>query len=49
MIRTKYIRYTRIIKHLIYYLITNNIIYKYEIQHYYYMKRFSNINYKNIF
>lgn len=42
-IKTKYIRYSRIIKHLIQYTYTLKIKYLYEIQHYYYMKRFTNI------
>ena len=41
--KTKYIRYSRIIKHSIQYLLTGNIIYWYEVTHYYYMKKFSNI------
>ena len=42
-ILTLYIRYSRIFRHLIQYLFSFNVIYIYEIQHYYYMKEFSNI------
>lgn len=43
LIKTKYIRYTRIIKHTIQYLYTGNVLYWQEVQHYYYMKYFTNI------
>ena len=36
----KQIRYSRIIKHSIQYFFTLNKIYKYEIEHYYYMVKF---------
>jgi hypothetical protein len=42
--KTKYIRYSRILKHSLQYLITDNIIYWWEVQHYYYMKSFKQIN-----
>lgn len=38
--KTKYIRYSRIAKHALQYAFTWNIIYWYEVQHYYYMKSF---------
>lgn len=41
--KTKYIRYTRIIKHSIMYVLTFNIEHYYEVTHYYYMKKFNNI------
>ncbi len=41
--RTKAIRYRRIVKHTFMYLITFNKIHWYEVEHYYYMKRFSDI------
>ena len=38
--RAKYIKYSRMIKHSIQYFFTLNKIYKYEIEHYYYMVKF---------
>lgn len=38
--KNKSIRYSRIIKHSIQYFFTLNKIYKYEIEHYYYMLNF---------
>lgn len=38
--KTKYTRYSRIIKHFIMYYLTGNVEHKYEIGHYYYMKSF---------
>jgi len=45
LILTFYIRYSRIIKYYIQYKITGNIVYFYEVEHYYYMKRFSKFKY----
>ena len=36
----KYIKLYRITKHSIQYLFTQRLIYKYEVEHYYYMKKF---------
>ncbi len=41
--KTKYIRYIRIVKHLIIFVITANRSHRYEIDHYWYMKRFRDI------
>lgn len=43
MTKTNRIRYTRIVRHFLMYFITLNIEHRYEIGHYYYMKRFSDI------
>lgn len=42
--KTRWIRYRRIIKHIIQYLFTANSIYWNEVQHYYYMKKFNSGN-----
>jgi len=39
--KTKYIRWSRIIKHSIQYILTMNKVYEYEIMHYYYCKKFN--------
>jgi hypothetical protein len=41
--KTYYIRYTRIAVHLIQYIMTCNVIYIYEVEHYFYMKKFKDI------
>jgi len=40
----KLIRYSRILKHGLIYILTNNVIHLYEVQHYYYMKTFNKTN-----
>lgn len=45
---TKQIRWSRIIKHSIQYFFTLNKIYKYEIEHYYYMVKFKANKYEKI-
>jgi hypothetical protein len=40
IMKAKQIRWSRIIKHSIQYFFTLNKIYKYEIEHYYYMVKF---------
>lgn len=39
--KTKYIRYSRIIKHYIQYLFTADKVYFWECEHYWYMKVFT--------
>ena len=39
--KTKYIRYSRILKHSIQYAFTLNKVYEYEVMHYYYTKQFN--------
>lgn len=41
--KTKYIRYSRIIKHFIQCVVTKNELYRNEVSHYYYMKTFKDI------
>lgn len=41
--KTICIRIKRIIKHSIQYLFTRNLIYKYEVEHYWYITKFTNI------
>lgn len=38
--RFLFIRYSRIIKHYLQFIFTGNLIYKYEVDHYYYMRTF---------
>lgn len=42
--KTIYIRYSRILKHLALYVFTFSAENHYEIMHYFYMKKFSDIN-----
>jgi len=39
--RTRYIRWSRIVKHSIQYILTMNRVYEYEVMHYYYCKKFN--------